>query len=211
MSANDKKDDEEAEEDDCATQVHVDTPSEKRIVDPARAISLEISCLSWEELGMDEKKESVYGLKTGCASTLNSFCWAVSRFLGFLKHIKDEKDTVFSEGLLCDFVDFLWNLTCPKTKKCVISSLGSFFPTLSHVKRYLLLKHSCIFSTKLLSQKLKIKFFFHTLLLLSCFVNISAPHCLIGTNRKRKMNKKIFSLFFRLKLYQSDIALLRNE
>jgi hypothetical protein len=68
-------------------------------------------------------------------------------------------DLTFNESLLLEFVDdFLWVLA-DSNSKCLLD-LGLFFPSISHVKKYLLLRYGvnigdCLDLTSLLKSRTK--------------------------------------------------------
>jgi hypothetical protein len=99
----------------------------------------EVNCLSWEDLKLDPKKQSVLAILNGPKSTRDSFVLACSRFKSFLALRKEKTiDLTFNESLLLEFVDdFLWVLA-DSNGKCLLD-LGSFFPSISYVKKYFLL------------------------------------------------------------------------
>jgi integrase len=91
---------------------------------------------------------------------LESFTWAVSRFECFcaLKRGKGE-EIILGESLICEFVDtFLCCLT--RTDGSLVVDVGSYFPTVSMIKKYLYLRYSmklpsCIELNAMLKVKTK--------------------------------------------------------
>lgn len=114
--------------------------------------------LSWNDLHLDQTKQAVVSLKHGPRSTLESFIWAASRFECFLGLKRgQEGDVVFSEGLLVEFFEeFLYRLS-DQNGRCLLD-VGSFFPQMSLVKKYVLLRYSVnVGDCKELNSKLKAK------------------------------------------------------
>ena len=113
---------------------------------------LEIEKVRWEDLELDETKMVVQEIKRD-QNGKNAFLRCVSRFFAFKKSYSGE--IVYNEALIENYVEsFLYRLS-DKDGICVLDR-GSFFPEISHLKKYLSIKYGAdMRSTPNLNLKLK--------------------------------------------------------
>jgi hypothetical protein len=123
----------------------------------AKPLILRVPKKQWFDFELDETNAQVQELMSK-KSTKDSFILAASRFLYWEAKLKRDNGgatLVYNEDLLMKYVtEFLYNLS-GRDGFCILD-LGSFFPELSHVKKFLVLKHGAeLHHTTRLNQFLK--------------------------------------------------------
>lgn len=190
----------------------LDPPLSRTIFNP---INLTISKLNFKDLGLDEKKQTVADIILGSQSTRDSFLIAASRFEAFLKWRANAKpgNPVIDETLLIEFVDeFLLNLC---NGGVPILGLGSFWPTVSHVKRYILLRYLIDLSvSKQLNRHLKMRTKMHKPKKRATFTFAELEDYVLNTAHENicDLQDKIIAIFSFYLLGRSDeISKMRKE